>query len=377
MNKKLVFNHLSMGLILLLCFTSSIVGVADLGEYTKTIKKEFVINANGTTSISNKYGKVEVKTWDKNRVKIDVTIAVKARNEDAAKMIFDRIDIAFSNDNDFVRAATSIEQKSKGWWPSRSKENIDYAINYEVYLPATNNLDLSHRYGEIMVEDLQGQGVINSKYANFTIGSLGDNSEIVLAYGNGSIEKAENLKLDVSYGKLAIDKMKNAKISSKYTTVEVKEANMITSYSKYDDYNLGKISSFKNEGQYDNINIKAADAVEVQSKYTQFLAAEVQNSLNLDFKYGNANCSLAPSCSEVMIQGNYTDFNLGITSGLSSNVEAVATYAGIRYPREMQVSFEKDRGNAHEVKGKLGNNSNQGSIKARLSYGSLKIVMKE
>ena len=66
-------------------------------EFTKTIKKEFDITRDGTTNIKNKYGKVDIKTWDKNRVKIDVRIVVNARSEKSAQEVFDRIDIGFSN----------------------------------------------------------------------------------------------------------------------------------------------------------------------------------------------------------------------------------------------------------------------------------------
>ncbi|MBK7338549.1 MAG: hypothetical protein IPJ00_21495 [Saprospirales bacterium] len=34
-------------------------------EFNKTITKEYDISANGTTYLSNKYGKVDVKTWEK------------------------------------------------------------------------------------------------------------------------------------------------------------------------------------------------------------------------------------------------------------------------------------------------------------------------
>ena len=67
-------------LSMLLVFTMiacSLCGFTTFGEFTKTIKREFDISANGTTYLSNKYGKIEVKTWDKNRVKIAVTIVVK------------------------------------------------------------------------------------------------------------------------------------------------------------------------------------------------------------------------------------------------------------------------------------------------------------
>ena len=62
-------------------------------EFTKNINKEFNISANGDVSLANKYGKVDLKTWSQNKVKIDITITVDARNQSNADDIFERIKI--------------------------------------------------------------------------------------------------------------------------------------------------------------------------------------------------------------------------------------------------------------------------------------------
>ena len=40
------------------------------GKYTKTktIKKEFNVNANATVDLDNKYGSIDIQTWDQNKV---------------------------------------------------------------------------------------------------------------------------------------------------------------------------------------------------------------------------------------------------------------------------------------------------------------------
>ena len=54
-------------------------------------------------------------------------------------------------------------------------------------------------------------------------------------------------------------------------------------------------------------------------------------------------------------------------------LDAYAAHAGIRYPMDMDISYEKDKNNAHEVKGKRGGSGNTGEIRARLSHGGLRI----
>jgi len=151
-------------------------------EFTKAIKKDFSINPKGTTSLTNKYGKIEVKTWDKNRVKIDVKVIVKALSEDEAQKIFNQIDVDFSNDESFVKAETVFETNSSWWSSNWSSTNSDYEINYEVFLPATNELELSNKYGDVYVAKLENKGNITVKYGNFRLEGFANDVTIKLLH---------------------------------------------------------------------------------------------------------------------------------------------------------------------------------------------------
>lgn len=344
-----------------------------LREYTKAIKREYDISATGTTSISNKYGKVDVKTWNRNRVKIDVTIIVNASSESEAQEQFDRIDIAFSNSQTLVRAVTTIEPRKKSFWDWGGDKKADYSINYEVFLPPTNNLELSHRYGDVYVAELSGKATLAIKYANMKLDGVSDDSQVDFAYGNGAIAKAEDLSAEVSYAKLIINQAGDVDINSKYTRLTIDRAADIRSSSKYDDYNIGRIQDFHNDGKYDNINIDYAENVEVSSRYTQVNVASVQSRLDLDLHYGGADSGLSSGFTEASLVGNYTDFKLEVESGARYRMDASATYAGIVYPRAMTVTYEMEKGSSHEVKGHQGDERAGAVIKARLSYGGLKI----
>lgn len=370
---KLVYKF---GLALLLvgvCFTG--LAADNAREYTKAIKREFDITANGTTSISNKYGKVDVKTWDRNRVKVDVTIIVDASSESQAQEVFDRIDVAFSNSTTTVKAMTTIEPRKKGFWDwAKGDDDNDYSINYEVFIPATNNLELSHKYGDAFVAELSGKVTVDIKYANIKLEGIGDDSSISLAYGNGSIIRAEDLTAEVSYGKMNIQEAKDVQLTSKYTKLAIYQAADIRSNSKYDDYNLGNIRDFNNTGKYDNIDIESAENVEVNARYSQITAGTVNNSLDLDLQYGGARTGLGQNFREASLVGNYTDFKLNVASQSNYQMDASATYAGIVYPRAMTITYELEKGSSHEVRGHHGNANAGAVIKARLSYGGLKIT---
>ncbi|MCB0582305.1 MAG: hypothetical protein KDD10_23705, partial [Phaeodactylibacter sp.] len=60
-------------------------------EFSKVIKKEFAISQEGTLALSNKYGPVKVEGWDRQRVKLEVNIRVRASGEASAQRVFHRI----------------------------------------------------------------------------------------------------------------------------------------------------------------------------------------------------------------------------------------------------------------------------------------------
>jgi len=341
-------------------------------EFTKIIKKEFDISPTGTTSLSNKYGRIEVKTWDRNRVKIGVTIVVNTSSESKAQQVFDQIQIHFSNSPDRVRAETEINQRNSSWFDWGSSKN-DYAIHYEVFLPPTNNLELENKYGDVVVEALEGRGDIAVKYGDFRLERLGDDSKLNLAYGNGVLHEAADLTTEIRYARLTLKAIKDLAIESKYSKIFIDRAGDIRSLSKYDNYELGEIRDLTNEGKYDNFSIQLADKVKIESKYTELNIEQLNRSLNVDMEYGGARVKrVSQGFTDILLDGRYSDFKIDLEGRCNFHMEAQATYAGIRYPSDMVVEYEKEKGSSHQVKGHCGDAS-AGSIKAELSYGGLKI----
>jgi hypothetical protein len=64
--------------LLLLLIPSVVIANNDLDkkkhEKSKSISKSFDVNSDATLKISNKYGDVNVTSWNQNRIEIDVKI---------------------------------------------------------------------------------------------------------------------------------------------------------------------------------------------------------------------------------------------------------------------------------------------------------------
>lgn len=342
-------------------------------EFTKTIKKEFSINATGTVNLINKYGKVEVKTWDKSRAKIDVTIVVKARSESSAQDVFDRIRIDFANGDDFVKAETVISSSKTSWWDWGGSSS-EFQINYEVFMPETGSLDLSNKYGDAFVAPITGKASIDVKYGNFHIEGVGGDLAVNLGYGNGTVVKARDTRAEVSYSKLNFDNVRDVTITTKYSKIYVDNGANLKAESRYDHFNLTKINRFNCQSRYGNVEIGEAESVAGVSRYTDYKIGRLRDNGDFDLQYGGLRIdNLAKGFSNLNLNGKYTDFKVNVEEGASYTLDAATNYAGIAYPAGMNVTYEKDKGTSHEVKGHTGTQNARSVIKASLSYGGLKV----
>ncbi|MCB0522672.1 MAG: hypothetical protein H6577_10795 [Lewinellaceae bacterium] len=345
----------------------------DAQEFTKTIKKEFPINATGTVNLINKYGKVDVKTWDKNRTKIDVTIVVKAKSESAAQDIFDRIRVDFTNDDNFVKAETLISSKQTSWW-NWGDSKSEYQINYEVFMPQSGSLDLSNKYGDTTVEPITGKANVDVKYGNFRLESIGGDLSIELGYGNGTVVKARNVTADVSYSKLNLNDVQDVNFTTKYSKLFVDKGASLKAESRYDQFNLAKVDRFNCQSRYGNVEVGEAESVIAVSRYTDYRINKLRDNGDFDLEYGGLRVeNLSKGFSGVNLNGKYSDFKIHVEDGASYSLDAATKYAGIGYPASLNVTYEKERGDSHEVKGHAGASGARSVIKANLDYGGLKV----
>lgn len=341
-------------------------------EYTKTIKREFPIDPNGLTQFITKYGKLDVKTWDQNKVKVDVTIRVQARNEEDAQKVFNQIRIDFTSSANLVKAETIVESSS-GWdWWGSSKS--DFTIDYEVYLPKTVTLDVAHKYGDVFASNFAGRVMMNLKYGNLRMDELNNDLNLDLSYGNATIAGVRDAEAIISYSNLTLAKVRDGKLTTKYSNVTIEEGHYITSESKYDTYRLGEISKLTNRASFGSVEIDRIEDLASFARYTDFKVVQISNSADLDLEYGGARLEkILKGFSEIRLNGRYTDFKVQVEEGANYQLEAAAKYAGILYPSSLKVTYEKEQPTYHEVTGHNGVANARSVIKVRLDYGGLKM----
>ena len=176
------------------------------GKYkkTKTISKEYKVNADALLKISNRYGNVDITSWNENRVVFEIEITVRGNNEDKVEDKLDGITVDFNSSQYEVNAKTIINKnKSNSWfsWFGSNNSNLNYKINYKVKMPISNDLNVFNDYGSIYLNELDGNASINCDYGKIVIGSLNNtDNKINTDYSrNSTIEYINGGKINADY----------------------------------------------------------------------------------------------------------------------------------------------------------------------------------
>ena len=254
-------------------------------EKVKTMSKTYAADANDKLSISNQYGKVVVNTWGKKEFRIDIEIKSYESSDSKAQEQLDAVSISESKQGDLVSFKTNIDKKNISWW-SRTKngkeEKRGVQINYVVYMPVKNPLDITNRYGSTILPDLDGPLSINSSYGSLTTQTLNNPANRVkVSYGSASIEGYSSGMLDVSYGSL-----------------KLANADKLSADIRYSSAKIGKLTS----------------------------------GGNLDLAYGDCKVeSVDKSIRSLVINSSYSGLTMRIDEAANFNFDVTVSYAGFNF----------------------------------------------
>ncbi len=333
-------------------------------EKTKTINREFNVNSNATVYIRNKYGAVNVSTWNENRVEIEVKITVKGGSLDKVNEKLNSIQINFKNAKDLVEARTQIESKRFrwGWWSTNN--NINYKINYYIKMPITNNADLHNKYGNIELDVIEGKTNIDCDYGSIQVEKLLNNSNtITLDYCNNSI----------------IQYMKYGNVNADYSKITIKESQKLKISADYTEVKIGKVNQINFNSDYGSIAVDDVESIEGDSDYAGMRIGTIRKNLKINTDYGGLRIkNLVKGFDYVTVDGSYAGVKIGTSGDNNFNFVVDLSYAGFKYPDELVKTFKAIRKTSKKYyEGVFGKKESDSKIKIKSSYGGVSIKLND
>lgn len=297
---------------------------------TRTITKTFPAGSSDRIAVTNQFGSITIKTWEKKEVKADITISAYSSNAEEQRRLLEGTNIDAGKSGDQISFKTNMNTDRKGNWGNGTKNGKKWRrevrVNYVIYMPASNPLTLSQQYGNIEMGSFSGS--VNAK----------------VQYGNFNAERlnSSNNNLNVQYGKMTVQDLNKANLKQQY-------GGGIT---------LGTARDITVSAQYSNVTIDRliGDAV-LNVQYNKLRIGQVAESskvLTVSAQYGGVDVGFSDSYKGKMdVKTSYGSFKFG--AGVSAKVEG---------DNEERVSFSKS------YTGDIGGGGS-GQVSIKSAYGSV------
>lgn len=277
-------------------------------SHNERINKIFAVKKNVTVEITNKHGKIQVSSWDKDSVQFQINFNASAKTVEKLDKLVESIDFDFTNSGSYV-VATTVYGSSSGINPDLIRirnavsagGNNDVTINYKVKVPSNATLKISNKFGDIYIDERSRPTSIDLSHGDLKSTHFRDNLDLKLSFGDADIQTLTSAQLDLNHAKnFSLEKSKQLSVTSKYSKL-----------------NLGDIGSLRLDSRKDEIHISKVNELSGKCTLPDLLIFELLKNLTLNARHiGSVTIEQIDQNFEFIdLQANYTDINLNFNSG--------------------------------------------------------------
>jgi len=370
--KSCPYNFVFNVLIYLSLCTSVYAGTDGDIEVKKAFTKQFSTDKNTVVELSNRYGKINVNTWDKSEVKIDVEVIVKASSKSKAEDKLNEISIGINKNSNNIVAVTEISSSNSSWWSGwwNGNNNIKIEINYEVFMPADLHSIIENKYGNIYLPNLKGKTSINLKYGNLQARDIANDLLMDLAYGKATVGEVDNLSGNLSYSDYRGTSAGVVILTSKYSKIHLDDAITVTISSKYDGYRLGTVNTLTLTGAYDDIQIGSLGAGTLHTKYSGIDISSLSSALTANISYGNLTIeNLKTTFKNITVNTSYAPVK--IYGAVPAKVEVEGKYFNADLGADFIQKHKVNEGSSKVIKGYKISEKTSSNINITTKYGDI------
>ncbi|WP_347926093.1 hypothetical protein [Pontimicrobium sp. SW4] len=308
---------------------------------TKEIKESFEMTNAGELHINNKYGKIAINGWEKDNIEIVISVKVSNKKKKNAKSLIDRIEPNFRIANNYVSVISEISDKNTSLFSRYfnkvnpfefDKGNVE--INFTVYLPINAELDITNKFGDVIIENWTGK--LN---ANIEHGDLWINESIV------------NANVEMKFGKLRTKSMTYGTISLKNGSIDIEESQDLVLKTSGADIEIDKVNTLKFTSSKDEARIGYIERLEGDIRFSNIEVEEIGKNIDLTMKVADFKVlRINQEDAQVTINQESSDISINI-SQLSFKFDATLEQGLLR----LSKSFYNIKNNVLDEEKRLRN----------------------
>lgn len=224
----------------------------------KTFDKAVAVVPNVKMAIQNKHGNITIRSWDKDSLVVHAVISGESKSLDRLQTAINRTQINFKNKEDYISisSGTNMSTIDRSINEIKSATGLnDISINYVINVPKGAKLSITNRYGDIYLDDHEGEINLEISHGNLRGGKLRRINYLRSNFGNiylGSVDKMDG---NLLFSDFEVEKAGEINISSKSTSYEIENINKLTINTTNDKINIDRIHTFNIIGNLSKVTI--------------------------------------------------------------------------------------------------------------------------
>ncbi|MCL2290259.1 MAG: hypothetical protein FWC34_06070 [Bacteroidetes bacterium] len=345
-----------------------------ISTQTEVFTKNFKVKSKDILDVNTNYTKITFEEWDKNEIDFTTTVTVKNATEKVMEQVLNGLNITTKQSGKKVSYSLTFNYSN-----DRNRQNTveGLEINLLVKIPKDIFLEVTSRYGSVVLADAHNDFDVNIMYGNLNAGNLfGNNNKIDIRYGNLKIDNLfGNNKITLKYGNFNIKHAERLSFDVMYSTGNLNEVGTLNLDSKYCTIKLDKVKVFTLTSGYDKISIQnSVDNLKGEMRYGTFTMGSLKYSFIIDLSYSNVTIGeVLISFTNISIVSHHSNVRLNIPQNQSFAFDYSGRYTDFKDKNVKwnHTTFEAGN-NSLQMSGFFGNNQNSGkSVKIRATYGSV------
>ncbi len=182
-------------------------GSTRVADVEKKFQESFPLQQDDEIFISNQFGDVNVRLWDKAEIEVHVSMSASAKNTERAQAILDQIEIEAEKVGRKVSFQTNISKRKKN---IKSKGSHGFSIDYEVRMPNNYNLEIKNQFGKILIPDYDGEIKLVSQFGGIDGGRLTHPDDISVEFGSIDLDLLSGGNSSIKFSKADIREISGA-----------------------------------------------------------------------------------------------------------------------------------------------------------------------
>jgi len=300
------------GIVMLLILLPFCSALPQGSSETRSFLKTFPVVKESVLEINNKYGTIQITSWEKDSAYIRAEIIATASNQSKLNKMFDGISVKITSAGNLIYAETSFTQNINSLFENfkgMTNKVINYdsqvEINYFINIPEYLNLKIENRYGDVFVEKNHGNFEMTLSNGSFKADIPGKKSSLKLSFCDAAITTFTSGTIDASFSEVTISSIEMLSLKTISSKYRINEAGKIKIESRRDDLFIDKIGS-----------------IEGDSYFTDFEIGSLSEAVTLVCRYGNLDIeNIGTGFRLVNINSGFSDISLEFNPEASYKAE--------------------------------------------------------